>query len=427
MQEPDKVKPIQPGVREVLRNANFRRLWLAKSISEFGNVLTTLALVILVNRLTGSVAAIATLTITLLIPSIVFGMLAGVWVDRLDRRRIMIISDGLRGVLVLGFGLVGSTDWLPFLYALGLVQAGIGTFFNPAQNALFPTIVPKAQLLAANGLTQTSLTVAASLGGALAGVMIAALNLFWPIFVVDALTFLASALLIARLKLSAQEAAPKTSTASARRFWPEMGQGLSITLHNPMLLGTLVAAGVALLGLGAIETLFVPLLVNELHSSEAWLGPIQVAGTLATIVGGSLLAWWAGWLRPTTMICWGLIVLGLTVGLDGTVNAPWQFILLQVIIGLVITPINTSIVTINQNAVEDALRGRVGAARLTVTSVAQVLSMGFAGTLGDLIGVRNVCFVAGGFVIVAGLLAGRIFRTGLRPNSTKSGPAIQPH
>ena len=83
-------------------------------------------------------------------------VVAGVYVDRLDRKRVMVISDLIRGLLVLGFILVDSADKIWLLYLIGFVQASVGTFFNPARSALIPNLVEKEGLLAANSLTQTT-------------------------------------------------------------------------------------------------------------------------------------------------------------------------------------------------------------------------------------------------------------------------------
>ena len=106
------------GPRDLLRLPDYRRLWLGQVISDFGDSLTNLALLMLVNRLTGSTAAMATMAIALAIPQVTFGLLAGVYVDRYDRRRIMLLSDLLRALLVLGFATVHSADQLWLLYAI---------------------------------------------------------------------------------------------------------------------------------------------------------------------------------------------------------------------------------------------------------------------------------------------------------------------
>src|SRR5215203_5208227 len=138
----EKEKPA--GLKDLLKNRNFRFLWLGQIISDFGDSLTMLALLILVNQLTGSAAAIATMFVVLLIPHVTVGLVAGVYVDRLDRKMIMVVSDLLRGALVLGFvgvTLLGSAEYLWIMYVIGFMQATVGTLFTPARSALIPNIV----------------------------------------------------------------------------------------------------------------------------------------------------------------------------------------------------------------------------------------------------------------------------------------------
>src|SRR6185369_13904958 len=102
--------PAALGLRAILRIREYRLLWLGQLISEAGDGLTNLTLLLLVNALTGSTAALAAMAIVLAIPPLTIGLVAGAYVDRIDRRRIMIASDAIRAVVVLGFVLVGSTQ-----------------------------------------------------------------------------------------------------------------------------------------------------------------------------------------------------------------------------------------------------------------------------------------------------------------------------
>src|SRR4029078_8457360 len=108
--------------------------------------------------------------IVLALPQVTIGLVAGVYVDRWDRRKLMIASDVLRAALVLGFVLVSSLDTLWLLYVLAFAQAAIGTFFTPARTALIPSVVEKPGLMAANSLSQATRLVAGVLGTGAAGV-----------------------------------------------------------------------------------------------------------------------------------------------------------------------------------------------------------------------------------------------------------------
>ena len=139
---------------QLLRNRNFLLLWLGQVISAFGDAVTNLTLLILVNTLTGSTAAIATLIMLIAIPQVTIGLLGGVFADRWERKRIILASDLVRGVLVLGFLAVDAAQRLWLLYALAFVQAAVGTLDNPARSAILSQVVPKPGLMAANSLAR---------------------------------------------------------------------------------------------------------------------------------------------------------------------------------------------------------------------------------------------------------------------------------
>ena len=124
------------GVRDLLRIPDFRRLYLAQAISDLGDGMTYLALFLLVLNLTGSTAAIALMSILVALPPVTIGLFAGAYADRHDRRRIMLVSDALRAVVVVSMVLVARADALPALFALACFQAVLGTFFSPARVAM---------------------------------------------------------------------------------------------------------------------------------------------------------------------------------------------------------------------------------------------------------------------------------------------------
>jgi MFS transporter, DHA3 family, macrolide efflux protein len=257
----NQAKPL--SAREVLRLPDFRRLWTGQVISDFGDALTSLSLLLVVNQLTGSTAALALMAICLALPQVTVGIVAGVYVDRWDRRRVMLVSDLLRAGLVLGFVLVGSIDTLWLLYLLAISQAAIGTFFAPARTALIPSIVPREGLMAANSLSQGSRLVAGVLGTGAAGAIIGLIGVAWPAFVIDSLTFLVSFVFVVRVTVSGRVAA--TAGEQASGVLRSVVEGMRVVAGSRMLSGTLISAGVVMLGLGAVNVLFVPLLINELR------------------------------------------------------------------------------------------------------------------------------------------------------------------
>ncbi len=155
---------------QLLANRSFLALWLGQMISFIGDYFYWLAVPIMVERLTGSALLVGLSVITTALPMLFLGPVAGVFVDRWDRKRMMITADVLRALLVLPCLLVRTPDQVWIYYVVGFLMSCVSRFFFPAQNAVLPLIVPdKSDLLAANGLMQMVQTVGLLAGPALAG------------------------------------------------------------------------------------------------------------------------------------------------------------------------------------------------------------------------------------------------------------------
>jgi len=412
--------PATLSARAVLRLPNYRRLWLGQLVSEAGDGLTNLALLLLVNSITGSTAAIAAMAICLAIPPLTIGLFAGAYVDRADRRRIMLASDLLRAIVVLGFVLVGSADrlWLLFLFAF--VQSSIGTFFAPARGAVIPKVVPREGLLAANSVAQATRVIAGIVGAGLAGLIIGLAGVYWPAFVLDGLSFLASFVLIlglpagvGRITPSPTATAASTSTdatvapapAPTPGIFASLTLGLSRVAHSRLLSTTIASLAVVMLGLGAVNVLFVPLMTRVLVVSPAWFGPLDMAQSASMILAAGMIGAIAARIRPTTIITIGLVGVAVLIALTGAVTAIWQVLLLMFLVGWFVSPLQASVVTLLQTSVVDAERGRIMSVLNAAMSGATVLSMAFAGIAGDVVGVRNVFFLAGAIVAVGAVIS----------------------
>ena len=398
-----------PGLRDLLRLRDFRLLWLGQALSNFGDGLADMALIFLINELTGSTAALATLIVVIAVPEVVLGMVAGVYVDRLDRKRLMVISDGLRAVIALAFIAVATVERLPLLFVLGFLQATVGVFFGPARMALVPSIVPRAALLSANSLGQMTSIVARLLGTAAAGLLVGLLGAYWPAFAINAGTFVLSVLLISRVVAPARpEREPQSG--GVRAVWQQLVEGVQVIVRSRALVGMLVAAGVTMLGMGAVNVLLVPLLVNDLGVPETWFGLIELSQTSSMLLSSALVATLAARLRPTTIVSVGLVALGVLIALVAAVLNVWHIMLILFGVGWIMTPLSASFTTIMQTEVDDAVLGRAGAALNALIGGASLISMGAAGVLAESIGVRSVFVLSGAIAVLAGLLAALVFR-----------------
>lgn len=394
------------GLRDLLRLADFRRLWLGQVISDFGDGLTLLGLLILTQRLTGSTLALAGVAMAATIPMIIFGIPAGAFVDRVDRRKVMIAADLTRAAIVACFVFVRSPDLVWLLYGLAFAQATIGTLFNPAKSALLPLVVPQEHLLAANTVSQMSRVLANLAGTATLGVIASFSEFLTPAFVIDAATFLVSAFWIHRISLHDTRPAPSDGDVSFAR---DLLVGISTIVRSRVLVGVLLAGSIAMLGLGAVNVLMVPLVVDVLGTSEAWFGALNAAQVAGMLIAGSVVAILAEKFAPTRLIAGGMLGTGLAVSAVAIIDAPWQLAVILFVVGLLVAPVQAGVATLAQVLVPDALRGRVNSALNTVISLAMVMSQAFAGVLAATLGVSAVFVIGGALTVVAGIASGLLF------------------
>lgn len=403
------------GARVLLRNRPFRLLWTGHTIASFGDAATSLALMLTAYRLTGSAAAVAGVAIALALPQLLVGLPAGVLVDRWNRRRVLILSDLLRATLVLGFLAVTSADTLWLLYALAFAQAAVGTFFNPAKGALLPELVPADQLLPANSLSELSRVVAGVAGVAVAG----ATGGLGAVFVLCSATFLVSAALVSRLPGTAAAA----SGALREGVRAELVSGLRLVFGSRMLLGVTMAATVLMFGVGAVNVLLVPFVLDGLDASEAWFGAMRGAQVASMVLAGALLALLAARLRPPTLVSVGLVGVGLVVAAMAASTRAWHLLVLLFAVGWFITPVQASISTILQAEVPAGSRGRAHASFAAVVAGASLASMALAGAAAEAVGVRLVFLASGAVAIAAGLASAVAFRSCSQPDPARKEQA----
>ena len=187
----------QAGYWELVAgNVNFRRLWTGNLISLLGDWFNTIALYTLVSELTGSPLALGAVFITKMLPWALAAPIAGVIVDRFNRRRLMIGTDLARAVVVLGFLLIDTPGEVPLLYLLLAMQVVLGAVFQPAKSASLPNITTPRELLTANALMSATWSTMLAVGAALGGLATEALGttaVFW----IDSATYLVSAVFLA--------------------------------------------------------------------------------------------------------------------------------------------------------------------------------------------------------------------------------------
>jgi len=378
------------------KRRDFRLLWLGQIIARLGDIFYWLALLITVNELTSSTLAMGFTTISLALPQLLLGLPAGVLVDRFDRRKVMIASDVLRGGLVLFCLLVGSREQVWIFYLVGFLMSAISVFFFPARQAVTPSLVAEEELLGANALLETSRTLAMLMGAAAAGFVIAYAGAKVA-FILVSMSFLLSAIFLWAMRVP--QMVQSTRSASLANLWAELRQGLGFVRSSRLLTGIMIVMTVVMLGIGAINVLWVPFMDRLFGIGPEGLGIADSLQGLGMLLGSIIVGNLTSRFRLTRLLSGSLALLGLAAGAIGLAPTFVAVLVLLIFVGLSLPPINAAASTLVQTVTPDDLMGRVNSASGTVQSVANLLSMALAATLGDLVGVRTV-FVACGLVVL---------------------------
>lgn len=239
------------------RNRSFRQLWLGQVVSQMGDWFNTIALYTIILQLTGSGRDVGLLLVARFVPSFLFGPVSGVVADRFSRQQIMIVSDLLRAVVVLGFLVVRRADQLWIIYVLTVLQLGLSTFFEPAKTAAIPSIVEDRDLVSANAISSVTWSVMLTLGAAIGGLITSAFGTD-AAFILDAATYLLSAWLIASIRLPKRKKRERQKLSLGRMLGiTETIEGIRYVKDRPRVLALLLVKPAWGLGGGILTLLAV--------------------------------------------------------------------------------------------------------------------------------------------------------------------------
>lgn len=402
-------RPI--GYIELLRgNRSFRQLWLGQVVSQMGDWFNTIALYTIILNLTGSGRAIGLLLVARFVPSFVFGSLSGVVADRFSRRSIMIVSDLLRAIVVLGFLLVRRADQLWILYFLTVVQLALSTFFEPAKTAVIPSIVSDRELVAANAISSVTWSVMLTLGAAIGGVATGLLGTDVA-FILDALTYLLSAALIASVRLPKRAPREKGKLTLRRALGiTETVEGARYVKHRPRVLALLLVKPAWGLGGGILTLLavFGEKIFPVGNSAATGIGVLFAARGIGTAIGPIVARRISGEGKNRMQATIGIAFL-IGGAFYIAFGSATSFILALIVLGLAHTGGSILWVfstVLLQRGVEDNFRGRVFAAELALLTLTMAVSNYATGELLDRFGLspRVVVIGIGALFLIPGVV-----------------------
>jgi MFS family permease len=375
---------------------SFGFLALATFASGLGTWLAFVALTIDVFDRTGSATWVSALLIADFLPAIVIGIAAASLVDRMPRRRLMIASDLVRFYVFLLLPFAGNAAVIVALAAV----AGFATgFFRPAVYAGLPNLVREEDLTGANSIIQTLENVALAVGPIAGGLLVSVTGPD-PAYVINAMTFLISAALLARIPARLLQAV----TAAGRGYWRDLSDGLALIRRSRALLTVLAAWNVVMLAT-ALENVSEVVLAKDAFSAGDFGYGLLVGTTGFGLAVGSLLAGSFLHTRPLASV-YGAAIGLLGLGLVAAAVSPTVWVAAACVV-LVGAGNGTAVVCnalLVQRGAPDELRGRAFTVLMSSNYAILGLGMLFAGPVTDALGPRAVWAVAGGLCGLAALI-----------------------
>jgi MFS family permease len=388
------------------QNRNYRYTWLGQLVSETGDFFNNVAVFALVMEKSGSGLVVSWVMLARAIPAMLAGPIAGVLLDRWDRRHIMIASDLIRAVVALGFLLTihQPRPWL--LYLLSALLMFASPFFTSGRAAILPVIATPGELHTANSLTQTTQWATLTAGTLLAGYSASILG-YEGAFLINSLSFVFSAWAIWKLSRPGGFRAERKAATHAVRPWHEYREGLSYMRSVPLLMGiALISAGWAMGG-GAAQILFALFGEQVFHKGAAGIGAIWGFAGIGLLIGGAIghvagkRASYPGYKRTITVsyLAHGFTYMLFSQAASFAAALVWMMFSR---VGMAVTSVlNNSQLLIHT---PDEFRGRIFATLESLRWSVMILSMAAAGIASQYAGPRTIGLVAGGLGSLTAIL-----------------------
>jgi MFS family permease len=413
----------------LLRQRNFGLLWWGGLISFIGDWVLFVSLPLYILDLTKSVVAMGILFLVNILPSLFLGSVAGIFVDRWDRRRILVATNLM---LVPLYSLLFFFDTPGMVWIVYLVGFGgnlIRQLLNPAEMALLPRLVGEADLIVANSLNALNSNLARLLGPAVGGVVFATLG-FRASVLIDVITFFVAALLIAAISappsLTHAEPHPYDETMSAsKKMRTDWLDGLKVIRRNRIVMALFVLLGINNIIDGLVTVLLAVYVTTALGGGSPELGFLLTAQAVGGLAGGIFVGRITRNIPAWKVIGVGLILFGLLDALLFGIPILTLNIVLIALAGIPIIALEVGSITLFQTVTEDRFRGRIFGIYGTVSGVLLLLGRGIATFIGGQVNVSLLLAVVCLIYIPTGLLAFRLLREPAKaaPSAEESLPA----
>ena len=409
------------GIRNILRNRTFVVMWGGQLVSLLGDMLFDLALIWWVMNVTSSGMAISAVALAASLPSIILGPIIGVYVDRLDRRWLMIMSDLVNGVIMAGMAVLywQGIFSLPLIVISAALTGVVSTAHGPAFQASIPVVVGKQDLVQVNSLIQTAGSTLGLMVPGISGLILAVAG------VGASIMFNAVSYLIAALSLMFVSFPSPRASSTQHSVLRDAVQGMRFVFSHRLLFPMLIYAALINLTLAPVSIALPLLVVNKLGGGPALLGIFGSFRNAGVLLASIMLSAYPNVLRKMGLVMVFCIVAigGFTVLIGVSPNA-LGVLLGGAFVGFAVVVANVASQAIWQREVPDDLRGRAFAARETITSGLRPMGLAAAGPLVDWIGPQWLMGAAGILCAISGVVGFLVPTIVNYPQETEAAPVF---
>lgn len=393
---------------QALRNRNIALLFAGHTISVAGDMVLYIALPFWVYQLTGSAMATGFMFAALTLPQLFFSPLAGVFTDRVDRKRLMVFSDLLRAALMLGYFTVNTADQVWIIYLLAFAESTVSQFFRPAVMAVVPMLTDgEEELKRANALLGASWALGQLAGPALGGILVTTAGPHGAALF-DAITYLVSAALLVFMRVPARAHVAAKFEAFNQALYQvgsELREGIRVVLARPALRVVFAALGILMLSQGIINVLLIVLVQEIWHVGATEFGWFVAAEGFGGLIGTALVGALATRLSAKRMIVGGGVISGLILLI--IVNQPSIYVamVLMILAMIAIVAFDIGLTTLIQLGSDDSNRGRVSGLMQTMMAASQLVAIAATSLLADQVGAVLLLNLSAILFSVGGLVA----------------------
>ncbi len=385
----------------VLRHRDFALLFWGGLVSVAGDWLLFAVLPYVVYVRTGSTVATAGMTVAELAPGIVLGSIAGVLVDRWDRRRLLVAVNLQQGLVVLGLlGFVADESFLPVVYAVAAAQSALSAFSMPAENSLLPTLVGSDELVAANALNALNNRVG-RLGGLALGPVVYAVGGLGAVTVADAGSFVVAAVLVALMRT---RGAVPADTGEAGRFFVEWREGIRLVRGERPIAVLFVVFALMTFGGTMLDPLQAAWVRDVLGGGPGVYALLKTVHSASGIAGSLVVGSVGARLSPRLLCGGGSVVAAVMLLVRFNVPVVAVAVTLSAVAGAVAVGSSVGVDTLAQQRVPEPYRGRVFGTLQATIWLASLLGAVVGGIGAEWLGVVGMLDVASGLVGLAGVV-----------------------